>query len=248
MSVSCLYEGRIRHRRAEPRRVFSHRIALAYLDLEELPSLLGGRLLRTSPGALRFRRRDYLGPPSVPLDDAVRDLVQQRTGRRPPGPVRLLTQLRSFGVCFNPVSFYYCLDGSGERVQAVVAEVTNTPWGERHAYVIDGRSSGGAVLRGQFSKALHISPFMGMDHCYSARLSRPGQTLSVHVESSRGERAEFDATLALTRRPLTRASVAWMTARYPMASARVLVLIYAHALALVLARAPIHRHPGVVRG
>jgi hypothetical protein len=248
MSVSCLYEGRIRHRRAEPSRVFTHRIALVYLDLDEVPRLLGGRLLRAAPGTLRFRRRDYLGPLGVPLADAVRDLVEERTDRRPGGPIRLLTQLRSFGVCFNPVSFYYCMDGSGERVEAVVAEVTNTPWGERHAYVIESGGSGADVLRGHFSKALHVSPFMGMDHRYQARLSRPGRTLSVHIESSRGERAVFDATLALTRRPLTRASAAWMSARYPAACARVLALIYAHALGLALARAPIHRHPGAVRG
>jgi hypothetical protein len=247
VSVSCLYDGRIRHRRAEPSRAFSHRIAFAYLDLDELPRLLGGRLLRAAPGTLRFRRRDYLGPPSVPLAEAVRDLVEERTGRRPLGPVRLLTQLRSFGVCFNPVSFYYCLDGSGEGIQAVVAEVTNTPWGERHAYVIESGGSDPEVLSGEFSKALHVSPFMGMDHRYLARVSRPDETLAVHIASSRGGRTVFDATLALTRRPLTRASAAWMTARYPVACARVLVLIYAHALGLALARAPIHPHPRGVR-
>ena len=73
----------------------------------------------------------------MPLADAVRDLVEERTGARPAGPIRLLTHLRSFGHCFNPVSFYYCFDPAGERVEAVVAEVTNTPWGERHAYVLE---------------------------------------------------------------------------------------------------------------
>jgi DUF1365 family protein len=247
VSVSCLYEGRIRHRRTEPSREFSHRIAFAYLDLNELPGLLGGRLLRARPGLLRFRRRDYLGAPDIPLAQAVRDLVQERTGHRPPGPVRLLTQLRSFGVCFNPVSFYYCMDDAGRGVQAVVAEVTNTPWGERHAYVIESDASGPELLEGEFSKALHVSPFMGMDHRYVTRLSQPGESLSVHIESSRGERAMFDATLALTRRPLTRGAAASMTARYPMACARVLVLIYAHALGLALARAPVHRHPRTVK-
>jgi DUF1365 family protein len=247
MSASCLYEGTIRHRRAEPRREFSHRIAFAYLDLDEVPRLLGGRLLRRHPGTLRFRRGDYLGPSSVPLSDAVRGLVAQRTGRRPEGPIRLLTQLRSFGVCFNPVSFYYCMDDAGERVGAVVVEVTNTPWGERHAYVMQSDGSGREILQAEFAKALHVSPFMGMDHRYQTRLSAPAETLSVHIESLRGERTMFDATLALGRRPLTRGSAARMTARYPMACARVLALIYGHALGLALARATIHRHPGAAR-
>jgi uncharacterized protein len=125
--VSCIYEGTIRHRRAEPDKEFTHSIALTYLDLEELPSLLGGRLLARGPGALRFRRRDFLGDPATPLDLAVRDRVDELSGRRPAGPIRLLTQLRSFGLCFNPVSFYYCLDPAGERLDSVLAEVTNTP-------------------------------------------------------------------------------------------------------------------------
>jgi DUF1365 family protein len=243
VSASCIYEGTIRHRRLEPRREFSHRLALAYLDLDELPTLLDGRLVARRPGTARFRRRDYLGDPAVPLHRAVRDVVEGRTGARPEGPIRLLAQLRSFGHCFNPVSFYYCLESGGERVQALVAEVTNTPWGERHAYVIEGTHPDSAALAGEFEKALHVSPFMGMDHRYDARAAVPAQTLSVHIASSRAGVTVFDATLALRRRELTRASMAAITVRYPLATVRVLALIYAHALGLKLVGVPVHRHP-----
>ncbi|MGO9961431.1 MAG: DUF1365 domain-containing protein [Solirubrobacteraceae bacterium] len=243
MSASCIYEGTIRHRRLEPRREFSHRLALAYLDLDELPGLLDGRLVARRPGLVRFDRRDYLGDPGVPLDRAVRDLVKDQTGARPTGPIRVLTHLRSFGHCFNPVSFYYCMDVGGERLQALVAEVTNTPWGERHTYVLAGGQGSSGVLDGQFDKALHVSPFMGMDHRYHARAAMPAQALSVHIASSRAGVTVFDATLALRRRHLTRASMARITARYPLATVRVLGLIYAHALGLKLAGAPVHRHP-----
>jgi uncharacterized protein len=243
MTSSCIYEGTIRHRRAEPGKEFTHPIALTYLDLEELPSLLGGRLLARGPGALRFRRRDFLGgrAGTDSLDVAVRDRVDQLSGRRPSGPIRLLTQLRSFGLCFNPVSFYYCLDSAGERLESVLAEVTNTPWGERHAYVLDQAGSG--VLAGSFPKQLHVSPFMGMDHVYEARASEPGATLSVHIASRRGEETAFDATLALGRRELTRSAVARLAVRYPFATARTLALIYGHAIGLKLAGARVHSHP-----
>ncbi len=247
MSSSCIYEGVIRHRRYEPRREFRHRLALAYLDLEELPRLLGGRLVSARPGLVRFRRGDYLGDSAVTLDRAVRDLVSGETGDRPAGPVRLLTHLRSFGHCFNPVSFYYCFDGAGERVQALVAEVTNTPWGERHAYVLGAGDASGRVVKAQFEKAMHVSPFMGMDHCYHVRASTPGRTLSVHIGSSRAGTTVFDATLSLRRRELTGASMRRITARYPLATVRVLALIYAHALGLKLAGAPVHPHPKVAR-
>ncbi len=243
MSVSCFYVGTIRHRRTEPRSEFRHRLALAYVDLAELPSLLGGRLLRRGPGLLRFRRRDYLGDPGVALDVAVRDRVAQLTGARPPGPIRMLTQLRSFGLCFNPVTFYYCLDASGERLQSVLAEVSNTPWGERHSYVLDETREDSPVIRGTFAKALHVSPFQPMDHVYRARASTPGETASVHIDSEHEGRVVFDATLGLTRRTLNRAGVVSMAARYPLATARVLTLIYGHALGLKLAGARYHPHP-----
>lgn len=247
MSSSCIYEGVIRHRRLEPRREFRHRLALAYVDLDEVPRLLGGRLVSRRPGLVRVRRGDYLGDPAVPLGHAVRELVSEQFGQRPAGPIRLLTHLRSFGHCFNPVSFYYCFDSAGEHVQAVVAEVTNTPWGERHAYVLGAGHASGGVLKAQFEKAMHVSPFMGMDHRYEVRASTPGRTLSVHIGSSRAGTTVFDATLSLRRQELTRASMAGMTIRYPFATVRVLALIYAHALGLKLAGAPVHPHPKAAR-
>jgi DUF1365 family protein len=221
---SALYEGTVRHRRFAVRRHdLQHRIAMAYLDLDELPDLLGGRLVARRPGLVRFRRDDYLGDPATPLATAVRRLLGDAA---PDGPIRLLTNLRTLGLCFNPVSFYYCFDRD-ERLQAVVAEVTNTPWGERHAYVLSG---GGKVLRAERDKAMRVSPFMGMDQRYAVAVGEPGPTLSVHIESVEdGDRA-FDATLKLRRRPF----------RPTLGALRVLPLIYGHALVL--------RAKGVKRG
>lgn len=244
MSASCIYEGTIRHRRYAVRpREFEHRLALAYLDLDELPLLLGGRLVRRPPGLLRFRRRDYLGDPAVSLADSVRDKVQVSTGTRPTGPIRVLTQLRSFGHCFNPVSFYYC-HGPAGGIDAVVTEVTNTPWRERHAYVMAGDRSGTQLVRGHFDKRLHVSPFMEMDHVYTARMTSPGPTLSVHIENRRAGALQFDATLALQRSELTQAAATDLLVRYPAATIRVLGLIYLHGLRLKLGGVPSHPHPG----
>ncbi|MDQ6606639.1 MAG: DUF1365 domain-containing protein [Actinomycetota bacterium] len=243
MTASGIYTGSVRHRRASPSREFRHRLALAYIDLAELPGLLGGRLTARRPGILRFRRQDYLGDASMPLDRAVRDFVQAQTGARPPGPVRVLTQLRSFGHCFNPVSFYYCFDAAGEHLDAVVAEVTSTPWGERHAYVVSAGARPSRVVSGEFDKELHVSPFMGMDHRYTCRAATPAQTLSVHIESHRAGAAAFDATLSLRRSELTAGSVRRMSLRYPAATLRVVALIYLEALGLRLAGVRPFRRP-----
>ncbi|HEV7938090.1 MAG TPA: DUF1365 domain-containing protein [Solirubrobacteraceae bacterium] len=251
VTASALYYGSVRHRRFEVRtHEFRYRLALAYIDLDELPTLLGGQLLASRPGSARFRRRHYLGDEHVPLADAVRDVVADRAGVRPSGPVRVLCNLSSFGRCFNPVSFYYCMDEAAESVQAVLAEVTNTPWGERHAYVLACGSedclpaqTAGALLAGNSTKALHVSPFMGMNQCYEWRVSVPRETLSVHVASSREGALSFDATLSLRRRELTRTTLARMSARYPASALRMLALIYAQALRLKLKGVPVHPHP-----
>ena len=242
MTASALYVGTIRHRRVRDRASeFRHGLALAYLDLVELPSLLGGRLVAPGPGVVRFRRSDYLGREPLPLADTVRALVADRLGTAPTGPIRLLTQLRTLGHCFNPVSFYYCYD-EDEQLQAMVAEVTNTPWGERHAYVIGGGA--GRIIQGGMDKALHVSPFMEMDQRYEVRATDPAATLSVHISSHQdGERA-FDATLALERRELTSRSLAKATIRHPVSTLRTLVLIYGHGLGLWLRRVPLVAHPG----
>jgi hypothetical protein len=113
---------------------------MLYLDLDELPRLFEGRWLWSvnRRNIAEFRRSDYLGDPTRPLKDCVLDEVEKATAERPRGAVRLLTHLRYFGHCFNPVSFYYCFDveGAGERLHSIVAEITNTPWKERHRYVL----------------------------------------------------------------------------------------------------------------
>jgi len=231
MTHSALYEGHVVHRRHTVRNhSFRYRVAMAYIDLDELPSLLGGRLTKRGPGLVRFRRRDYLGDPRTPLDTAVRALVHERIGHTPQGPIRLLTTLRTLGHCFNPVSFYYCFAADGTTLEAVVAEVTNTPWGERHAYVTDGRE-------GEFDKALHVSPFMPMEQRYTWRASLPADTLQVHIASHAGEERAFDATLALDRAPLRLGGLLHFPAL------RTLALIYGHAVALKLKGVPVQPHP-----
>jgi uncharacterized protein len=243
VTASALYEGTVRHRRsAVRRRSFEYRIHMAYIDLDELPGLVGGRLASTRPGLVRFRRSDYFGDPRSDLAAAVRDEVARQIGTRPDGPVRLLTNLRCLGHCFNPVSFYYCFDQAGERVEALLADVTNTPWNERHAYVL-GHHGEGPVVSGRSDKLLHVSPFMGMDHEYRWRASTPGERLSVHIESHRAGELAFDATLNLARRELTRTSLASAAVRHPANSLHVLGRIYGQALKLRLRGVPVHPHP-----
>jgi DUF1365 family protein len=243
---SAIYVGSVRHRRHAPiEHAFTHPVGMLYLDLDELALLEQPPLWSATRRALgRFRREDYLGDPAVPLKRAVAQEVRRQTGAAPEGPVRLLTTPRTFGRAFNPVSFYYCFAADGATVQFVLAEVTNTPWGERHCYVLDARDGDGApVMRQTFAKVFHVSPFMGMDHTYAWSLTVPGETLSVNIDSADPEGHAFDATLKLERRPLTPAGLRGLLARFPVQTLRTGLYIYAHAVRLKLKGAPYFAHP-----
>ena len=248
MTASAIYEGWVGHRRNETvTHAFRHQLFMMYIDLDELPALFDRSRLWSArgPAPAWFRRSDYFGDPRVPLGDAIRELVRERTGSAPAGPIRVLTHLRYFGVCFNPVSFYYCFDAAGETVEAVVAEVTNTPWGQRHAYVLRagaGRPPG-AVLSQRFDKQLHVSPFFGMDHTYDWRLTQPGEQLVVHIANEHAGRTVFEATLSLRRRELSPAALRRVLVRHPVMTLRVLARIYGHAVRLKLKGARLHRNP-----
>lgn len=250
MSESCAYEGWVRHRRREP---VAHElrvpIFMLYLDLDELPEVLDGYrfgLASARGRALaRFRRADHLGDPARPLADEVRALVAQRTGTAPAGAVRTLTMPRQLGMAFSPVSFHYCFAAGRAVVEAIVAEVSNTPWGERYAYVLspDAPPPPDGVLRGRIEKAFHVSPFMGMDYTYAWRLTAPGARLIAHIDSEREGRVAFDATLSLRRVELTPAALRGLLTRHPLQTPRVLATIYAHGLRVWLKGARYVPHP-----
>ena len=157
---SCIYRGVVRHRRQAPvAHQFRYPLFMMYLDLDELPTVFDGRWLwsTTRPAVARFCRDDYLGDPSEELAAAVRGAAERLTGHRPSGPIRMLTHLRYFGYVQNPVSFYYCFDAGDREVETILAEITNTPWGERHTYALrsEGPAGGACGRSHRFSKSFH---------------------------------------------------------------------------------------------
>jgi DUF1365 family protein len=225
---------------------------MVYLDLAELPGLLQRFSLlsaaRFAPAA--FRRSDHVGDAAQPLDESVRQLVEQQTGSRPDGPIRLLTQLRYWGHHFSPLNLYYCFPRDGGPPEAVVAEVSNTPWRERHCYVLWGgnrlpadRGPGDRSQRFRHAKAFHVSPFLGMDAEYNWRLTPPDGRLGVHIQSREADRPVFDATLNLKRTPLSDRALAANLIRFPFMTIKIVGAIYFEAFRLWLKQAPFFPHP-----
>ena len=245
---SAIFEGRVRHRRAMPvPHVFDYRLFMMYLDLGELDEVFRGRWFWSirRPALARFRREDHFGDPAVSLDTCVRQRIESETGHRPEGPIRLLTHLSYFGYCFNPVSFYYCFAEDGQTLQTIVAEVNNTPWGERDTYVLPDSMDVGnrGVKRFRPKKKMHVSPFMPMDVEYDWCFTDPAERLSVYMANSNAGKRMFDASINLTRTEMTGGALASVLARFPFMTFKIMAGIYWQALRLWIKRCPLYPHP-----
>ncbi len=254
MTDVAVYEGTARHTRTgSPQHTFTPRLFLVYVDLDALPDALdrypGWSARRAAP--VHLRAEDYLSGETRSLGDGIRDLVHQRLGRRPDGPVYLLAQLRTWGYVFNPLAVYYCWDRTGRDLDAVVLEVTNTPWRERTWYAFDARAAradGPPTAR----KAMYVSPFLPMDVDYRVTWTPPGERLTLDIRVERAGATVFSAGLRMRRRALTRRSAVALLVRYPMLPLRSVAAIHLRALGLWWKRAPLTRHasaptPEVVR-
>lgn len=226
--------------------LFRYRLFLVYVDLAELECVFGqpGVWSTRRLAAARFCRGDHLGDPRRPLEECVRELVGTELGWSPTGPIRLLTHFRYFGYQMNPVSLYYCFDARGKNVEAVVAEVNNTPWREQHCYVLDmrGQSAAGR-LTARHAKMFHVSPFLKMRLNYHWRISVPGENLMVHIDACEEEASLLDATLLLRRRPLSCWEKTRLLLRYPWMTLRVYLAIHWQALRLWLKGVAVVPHP-----
>lgn len=245
---SHFFVGQIRHRRFQPREHhFAYRLFMVYLDLDDIDRVFNGRWFWSTrgPNLAWFRREDYLGGGAALLAAKVREVVLDAGGPEPQGPIRMLTHLRYFGYCFNPVTFYYCFDTSGQSVESIVAEITNTPWKERKAYVLIPSSDEveARIHRFCFPKSFHVSPFMPMDIDYDWRFSVPGDDLNVHMNLEREGARLFDATLTLERQPIDGWHLAKALLSFPPMTLKVIAGIYWEALWLKVKGVPVFDHP-----
>ena len=219
---------------------------MVYIVLEELPDLFDKIWFCSArrPAIARFRRDDHYRSAAGTLDEDIRQLVHDRVGLFPQGPITLLTHLRYFGFVMNPVSFYYCWDKSVSRIEHIVAEVHNTPWGEQHCYVLECPRDW-KLGRAQFflDKEFHVSPFMPMDQKYAWEFGYPGDSLNVEMKSWTDNQQVFQASLELEAIALNSSNLASCLLSYPLITTKVAAAIYMQAACLWLKKVPFYPYP-----
>lgn len=245
---SAIYTGLVTHKRyTNIHHQFQYRVFMMYLDLDELDELFRSQWFWSveKKNIASFQRKDHLGDPNLSLKQSVIDLVYERIGFALDGPVRLLTHLRYWGYCFNPVSFYYCYDKSGKHLEVIVAEINNTPWGEQHCYVLktNPERTNQDHHHFIFPKAFHISPLMPMNLTYDWWFSAPKTQLRVHMNNIQDKKKLFTAHLDLKKKKLNGQHLAHALIHYPFMTGKVISAIYWQSLCTWLKGAQFYSHP-----
>jgi uncharacterized protein len=239
---SAIYSGRVIHERFKPQaHKFQYKLMMLYLDLDEIGKIFnnipfwrddGGRSLAY------FNRRDYMSPDEENLKKVVQDAIREQLNISHEGPIRVLTNIRMFGYCFNPVTFYYCFSKDDSKLEFVVAQITNTPWNERHNYVIDTRDSSNM----EFMKQFHVSPFLDMNLQYDWFFSHPCEMLKVKMKVA--DNQDFlRVNLFLRKKPITSINMLKFLVYYGCSNYNTVFGIYFQALKLYFKKVPFYSHP-----
>lgn len=236
---SALYHGQVDHARFTPiKHRFTYDITLFWIKLSEVEELTKKvRFFSSKKIAwVRFKPSDYLDGDNAPLQDRVLNKMSALAGEELKGNIYMLGQMRTLGLYFSPVNFYFLQQEAQTEFSHMLAEVSNTPWDEKHCYLVDMND------QTDNDKAFHVSPFNPIDMQYRWRVTQPNEKFAMSLSCIKGQK-HFEAGLALVKQPLTTETLKAALIKVPSFTIKSLLGIYWQALKLFIKGAPIYDHP-----
>jgi DUF1365 family protein len=190
-----------------------------------------------------FHRKNYLTPSELALGEQARQLIKAKHGHTPSGKIYLLTNLSCLGYSINPISLYFVYNDAGDELDYLIVEVTNTPWGEKHQYVLTNPVKPQKdIYHYRFEKLLHVSPFLPMNYIYDFHLKVKKEQIILHINNFMGEDKHFDATLTLNEHPIHKKTWQHIVFGFPFMTFKVAAAIYWQALKLWIKGARFYSH------
>lgn len=228
------------HRLAPKVHRFWYKIFMFYVDLDELDELNKRFwfISRNRFNVFSFWDKDHL---EFPKDNPVKNktikeniLTYLRTNgieEAEIGKIMLLTNFKTLGYQFNPVSFYFCFDKKNQPLCAVI-EIGNT-FLEQKPFFLSKENFKNSTYHLRSPKYFYVSPFIAMDDAFDFNLEIPNEKLLIKIDDYDKEGKRFFlSTLSGKEKKLSNAALVWYAIRFPFITLQVIGLIHWQAFKL----------------
>ena len=238
-----LLVGNVMHKRLRPVvNAFVYPVFYVQLPLRDLESANRGIFSVDRSNLLTLRSSDHGPRDGSPLLPWIQSLLRER-GLPDDGEIVLQTFPRVLGFVFNPVSFWFCHNRSGQLV-AILAEVNNT-FGASQSYLLHRAGEvlpDGAELRAD--KLFHVSPFNVVEGGYCFRFQRQRQVQLCRIDYDDAEGAVLLTSISGQPQAWSAAAVLKAFLRMPLLTLGVFARIHWQAFKLWRKGVPFHgAHP-----
>ena len=239
---SRMYDCTVMHHRLSPlKNRFVYDVFMFYLDLDEIDSLHQHQKLfsRNRFNLFALYDRDHLALGGATVKENILEYLKSKGIELGKGKIFLLTNLRTLGYVFNPVSFYFCFNEQGNPVCAI-PEVGNT-FKELKPYLLTNEVLQNDLFRRRVTKHFYVSPFVDLEAEFDFQLRVPEEKLQIQIDDYKEGKKFLLTSLTGKRKLLSDGAMLRSFLRIPLVTLKVITLIHFQAAKLYLQKLAYHK-------